>query len=224
MFDSGLAHTWLFCTKLNLFRLWKEQRLGQYGRKEAPIKEALIPSTSEASIATSAGSVEIPRKSSQQGDQEVRPPPKNGITWGPVGSAGSPKSKKKGEKFRCCSVMWSVLYHVRCDACYVWYERDMCDGFPEPHLWYLPPLQRLLLLGHSGIIHNWTFCYHSVSHKIELSKNDFFLNECIHYLQWAIPDICHFLHNRNWGQEILHKCVNLQQRLSCDKILCKILS
>ena len=105
MFDSGLAHTWLFCTKLNLFRLWKEQRLGQYGRKEAPIKEALIPSTSEASIATSAGSVQIPRKSSQQGDQEVRPPPKNGITWGPVGSAGSPKSKKKGEKFRCCSVM-----------------------------------------------------------------------------------------------------------------------
>jgi len=88
-----------------ILRLWKEQRLGQYGRKEAPIKEALIPSTSEASIATSAGSVQIPRKSSQQGDQEVRPPPKNGITWGPVGSAGSPKSKKKGEKFRCCSVM-----------------------------------------------------------------------------------------------------------------------
>ena len=186
MFDSGLAHTWLFCTKLNLFRLWKEQRLGQYGRKEAPIKEALIPSTSEASIATSAGSVQIPRKSSQQGDQEVRPPPKNGITWGPVGSAGSPKSKKKGEKFRCCSVMWSVLYHVRCDACYVWYERDMCDGFPEPHLWYLPPLQRLLLLGHSGIIHNWTFCYHSVSHKIELSKNDFFFKWI-----YTLPTVSH---------------------------------
>ena len=176
MFDSGLAHTWLFCTKLNLFRLWKEQRLGQYGRKEAPIKEALIPSTSEASIATSAGSVQIPRKSSHQGDQEVRPPPKNGITWGPVGSAGSPKSKKKGEKFRCCSVMWSVLYHVRCDACYVWHviRAWYVWWLPEPHLWYLPPLQRLLLLGHSGIIHNWTFCYHSVSHKIELSKNDFF--------------------------------------------------
>ena len=117
-------------------------------------------------------------------------------------------------------IMWGVMPVT----CGMWYERDMCDGFPEPHLWYLPPLQRLLLLGHSGIIHNWTFCYHSVSHKIELSKNDFFLNECIHYLQWAIPDICHFLHNRNWGQEILHKCVNLQQRLSCDKILCKILS
>ena len=94
-----------FPTNSNHFRLWKEQRLGQYGRKEAPIKEALIPSTSEASIATSAGSVQIPPKSSHQGDQEVRPPPKNGITWGPVGSAGSPKSKKKGEKFRCCSVM-----------------------------------------------------------------------------------------------------------------------
>ena len=132
MFDSGLAHTWLFCTKLNLFRLWKEQRLGQYGRKEAPIKEALIPSTSEASIATSAGSVQIPRKSSQQGDQEVRPPPKNGITWGPVGSAGSPKSKKKGEKFRCCSVMWSVLYHVRCDAGYVWHV------IRAWYVWWLP--------------------------------------------------------------------------------------
>ena len=67
-------------------------------------------------------------------------------------------------------IMWGVMPVT----CGMWYERDMCDGFPEPHLWYLPPLQRLLLLGHSGIIHNWTFCYHSVSHKIELSKNDFF--------------------------------------------------
>jgi len=85
-----------------ILRLWREQRLGQYGKKEETIKQPLIPSRADTVTDTSAP-LQIPQKNGQAG-QEGRGPPKNGVTWGPVGSGGSPKAKK-GDKFRCCSLM-----------------------------------------------------------------------------------------------------------------------
>ena len=85
------------------FRLWREQRLGQYGRKEAePAStiQSLIPSRADTISDTSVA----PLQMNGQGGQDGRGPPKNGVTWGPVGSGGSPKTKK-GDKFRCCSLM-----------------------------------------------------------------------------------------------------------------------
>lgn len=92
-----------------ILRLWKEQRLGQYGEKkkeEGRSKEPLIPSKADTVTDTSSSPapLQILQKNGQ-GGQEGRDPPKNGVTWGPVGSGGSPKTKKKGDKFRCCSVM-----------------------------------------------------------------------------------------------------------------------
>ena len=88
------------------FRLWREQRLGQYGRKEAEpasTTQSLIPSRADTISDTSVAPLQIPPKNGQ-GGQDGRGPPKNGVTWGPVGSGGSPKTKK-GDKFRCCSLM-----------------------------------------------------------------------------------------------------------------------
>ena len=107
-----LLLSWLLIS--TLFRLWREQRLGQYGKKEEATKQPLIPSRADTLTDTSLA-LQTPQKNGQ-GGQEGRGPAKNGVTWGPLGSGGSPKAKK-GEKFRCCSLMWSVLYHVMCDTC-----------------------------------------------------------------------------------------------------------
>jgi len=88
-----------------ILRMWREQRLGQYGKekKEERSKQPLIPSRADTVTDTSLPALQIPQKNGQ-GGQEGRGPPKNGVTWGPVGSGGSPKAKK-GDKFRCCSLM-----------------------------------------------------------------------------------------------------------------------